>query len=138
MKNRRNNKAVTEVLGTLLMLVLGALIFSFVNVILLSPSSAPTPQYVKIDSYIIDENITLIHQGGNALSLDVNVTFKIDDDTFSFSVSELLDSEYTDDGLWNIGDQAVYHAGCLINKYVEVKVIDFEKNYLILDEVLQN
>jgi len=137
MKIKEDNQAVSEILGSLLMLVLGAIIFSIVSVILLSPSSVPVPQYVKIECEIIDENITITHQGGDALSLNIEVTFKIDNNDYIFLIDELLENEYKDDGFWNIGDQIIYHAGNLENLPVEIVIVDLDKNFLLFDRALQ-
>lgn len=137
MKINEDNIAVSEILGTLLMLMLGAIIFSIVSVILLSPSSAPAPQYVKIECEIIDENITITHQGGDALSLNIEITFKIDNNDHIFLINGLLEDEYKDDGFWNIGDQIIHHAGNLENLPVEIVIVDLDKNFLLLNEILQ-
>ena len=137
MKLIGNDKAVSEVLGTLLMMVLGVIIFSIVSVVLLSPSSVPAAQYVKLDCEIIDHNITITHQGGDALSLNIKITFYIGDDTHVFTIDELLDSYYSQDGFWNIGDQIIYNAGDFENLPVKIQIIDLENNFLLLDEVLQ-
>ena len=137
MKLIENNKAISEIIGTLLMMVLGAIIFSIVSVVLLSPSSAPAPQYVKIECEIIDQNIIITHQGGDALSLNIDITFMIGDDTQIFSIDELLDRDYSQDGFWNIGEQIVYHAGDIEDIPVKVQIVDLENNFLLLNEVLQ-
>ena len=137
MKIKENKIAVSEVLGTLLMIGLGVIIFSIVNVILLSPSSAPAAQYVKIECEIIDENIIITHQGGNALSLNIKVNFKIDDNDFIFLIDELLEDKYKDDGFWNIGDQIIYNAGNLENLSVEIIIVDLDNNFLLLNKTLQ-
>ena len=100
-------------------------------------SSAPAPQYVKIECEIIDQDIIITHQGGDALLLNIDITFNIGGVTQIFSIDELLDNSYSQDGYWNIGEQIIYNAGNMENLAVKVQIVDFENNFLLLNEVLQ-
>ena len=54
----------------------------------------------------------------------------IGDDTQIFSIDELLDQDYSQDGLWNIGDQIIYHAGDIEDLPVKIQIVDLENNFL--------
>ena len=71
----KSNSAVSEVLGTILLLLINVGLFSVVAISaysLLPSNSAPSTDII---CQVNGDNIILTHQGGDALSLDTKIGF---------------------------------------------------------------
>ena len=79
MKTKRANNAISEIIGTMLMLGISVSLFSVVYISVLTvPYSPPTPS-ANIIYQIEGGNIILSHYGGKALNLDTEIVMKVDD-----------------------------------------------------------
>ena len=132
MKNKRAYNAVTELVGTAILLGLAITLFSIVQVIALSyPYNPSTPSARLVGT--VDQNIILIeHHGGESLSLDTKIVIDIGNETVSKTVEELLiDSNGNDK--WNIGEKLAYQFNYSLNLLeADVISIDVESSEVIL------
>jgi hypothetical protein len=152
MKNNRKNQAISELLGTTLLLGIAIGLFAIIQFAILSYPYEPAPPSVNIVGsieYIENSNdqIILDHRGGESLELDTRILFHIGDQTININVgdSNYLDSTEKDDNKWGIGETLVFIPMADANppidltsdKHVEVLIIDLESNSIIMRAVLQ-
>jgi hypothetical protein len=128
-----NKFAVSEVFGTLVILMISVSLFSIVYVLALT--MPPLPQTNSADIYLSynGTKIFLTHSGGNELNLNIKINIKIDSEPlFNGTVQNGLDAEAIENNLWGFGEQFVYDAGYeILNHHVEVIIIDEESNSII-------
>ena len=140
-KIKRGNKAVSDVVGTILLLIIAVSIFSVLYFVVLSPVFMPdshsAPVSVDIIGTIEGNNIILEHRGGDAISLDSTLLVNIGGLKQKSTVKDYLNNESKEDGNWNMGERLVYPAGDITGLQVEVTVIDEGCNYVIISGSLQ-
>lgn len=133
LKNPKNsNEAVSELIGTVLLLGMAVAIFSIIYLGVLSTSIDTEEPNPIIVANIEGSNIILEHRGGEQLSLDTKVTFTIQNETVLKSVGELL-IDTNKDAHWNIGERLSYPFN-YSNFPLEADIIsiDVEGNKIIL------
>jgi len=86
----KKNNAVSEIIGTILLLAIAVSAFAVIYLQFTS-DNGPTPEtYVNIYGDIIKENIILTHRGGESLDGDDPITFTIAGKTISYNISKYL------------------------------------------------
>ncbi len=136
-KIKINNSAVSEVLGTVLILAITVVILSSVYIAaftLPSPSKAPVLNVVGMTAN--DKDIILSHQGGDDLSLNSILILTIGGKEIKYEIKDLLDQKSAEDGFWNIGEELVFSHD-IRNLQVEVKIIDANSNSVVMMGLLQ-
>jgi len=131
--NKRKNKAITEIVGTMLLLGISVSLFTIVYISVLSvPSTPPTPS-ANIVCTADGAIIVLKHCGGKALDLETKVLLIIGNEPpQEIIVKDYLDDESKADDLWGIGEQMVYTNGSILGNQIEINVIDAESNSIIM------
>jgi len=106
MKLKNINDAVSEVLGTILLLGMAVSVFTILSVVVLSYPFDPSPPTVHLMSYIDENNIIIEHRGGENLHLETEITIKINDSiVFETTAGEKISENTTnEDNYWNIGE----------------------------------
>ena len=140
MKNNRANKAVSDIVGTVLLLGMTIALFSVLCVGVLSYPSSPSEPAVNLVGTIIetpDDAVYLLleHCGGEALDLDTKVIITIDDDPDEFIIGDgdYLTEEDKIDNKWSIGEGLVYPIdGGIDEKQVKITVVDTKSNSVIM------
>ncbi|MDH7506669.1 MAG: hypothetical protein QHH15_02630 [Candidatus Thermoplasmatota archaeon] len=136
---KRNNYGISEMFGTVLLLSIAVSSFVIVHAnLLLNPFSQDRP-FTTVVGWKQGENITLLHRGGEPLSLKTKVTFEIGNNSFNIVIGNYLDSESKYDGEWNIGEILIYNPpgfDDLADVDVKVTVFDVETNTIIMSEQL--
>jgi len=129
---KKEDKAVSETIGTLLLLGISISLFSVIyfSVMTIYPISA-SPS-VNIICSVEDNDILIEHRGGKTLDLDTKFIVTIDGSGEKFTVNDYLSSEFKANGVWNIGEQVVYPVGDITNKKVSLSVIDDHSNSVIM------
>jgi len=137
MKIKRADDAVSEILGTILLLTIVVAVFSGIYIFVLAPPSDIPQPFVTITGKMEGTTITLTHRGGDSLDLDTELVLNIGDTTYLIAVESCLD-DTNGDGLWNIGEQVVYApTEDITYLYVDAKVIDSETNSMLFTAVFQ-
>ena len=134
---RINNSAVSEVLGTVLVLAISVVILTSVYIAafsLPSPNKAPVVNVVGMTAN--EKDIIISHQGGDDISLDSIVVLSIGGKEIKYEIGDLLDPKDAEDGFWNIGEELVYNHD-IRNLQVEVKIIDKNSNSVVMMGLLQ-
>jgi hypothetical protein len=141
MKLIKNDAAVNEIIGTIIMLIVATSVFSAVFAVVMSAPTPPSDIFVNLEASIRGENITITHIGGEALSLDTKITFKIDNNKENYTVNDLLDIILHENG-WNIGEQIIFQSSILENNNIvhtiHIQVVDKEINTLLMDVELKS
>lgn len=137
MKNKRAKKAVSEIVGTALLLGIAIALFSIVQVIALNLPYNTNPPSVRLVGNIENETIYIVHHGGESLSLDTEIIFRINDNTYSWTAREILNqSSSNGDNVWNIGEKVDYY-GDFSGKQVMITVVDVESSSVIMQSTIQ-
>ena len=136
MKIKRADDAVSEMLGTILLLTIVVSVFSGIFISVLAPPSDIPQPFVTITGKMEGTTITLTHRGGDSLPLSSLLSVTVGDSTNSTIVGDCLDSASKDDGRWNIGEKLNYSSGIIANHKVMVTVTDVESNSVVFIGVL--
>jgi len=131
-KNNQNH-AVSEVVGTILLLGISVTLFSVIYTSVLSiPYTPPTPNS-NIAYSLHGTNLTLANVGGKPLELDTEVRILINDALYkSYKVGDYLDASKTN---WGMGEQLIFDLSGYISETeysVEVQVIDVNSNSIVM------
>jgi hypothetical protein len=129
---KRANKAVSEMVGTILLLAMSVSFFSIVYISILTIYPLSSSPSVNLICSVEDNNFTLEHRGGKTLDLNTKFIIKIDSSINNFTAGDYLSIESKDDGVWNIGERVVYPVGDITNKKVSLSVVDIESNSVIM------
>ncbi|DAC72004.1 MAG TPA: hypothetical protein DSN98_07500, partial [Thermoplasmata archaeon] len=132
-KIKKIDTAVSEVLGTILLLSIVSGLFSVVAISamnLIPNNSSPSTIIV---CQVNDYNISLIHMGGDSLNVDTMITFLDDVGTSkSIVVKDYLDTKSKSDNLWGVGEKVVYSYRDFIGKNIRVIINDIPTHSNIL------
>lgn len=129
---KNSNKAVSEIIGTVLLLGLAVTIFSGIYVSVLSVPLNTNEPIPIIVATIEGSNIIFEHRGGKELSLDTRVEIVIQNEKTLKTVGELL-IDTNEDNQWNIGERLAYPFQYSINQLeADVISIDVDGNKVIL------
>lgn len=152
MKIKREDEAVSEIVGTILLLLIAMAVLSSVYMYVLSyplPNPAPHVEIVGtlegrnriltgLGTYEEECDIVLTHRGGESLSLlDLKVLIAIDNTVENITIGDYLDSKSKEDGRWGIGEQLVLPARDITNLQIEITVVDTVSDSVIFTGIFQ-
>ena len=104
MKQKNYTLAVSEIVGTMLLLLIAISAFTVIYFGVLSDDGPPPETFVKIKGMVEGTNIILEHQGGEPLKGDSWISIDLPGEDISGPISEFLHDENSD-GFWNIGER---------------------------------
>ena len=108
LRKLRAKLAVSEIIGTVLLLGIATSCLSIIYFNVLSnPAPNPAP-IVEISGTIEENQLILMHRGGEPLDLDTDFVLNIGGKSLSFKVEDFLDSSSKEDGVWSIGEKIIY------------------------------
>jgi len=139
MKNKRTNNAVTEVLGTAMLLGMAVVLFSALQIIVFAYPFEPSAPSVNLVGTMDGDNVTIEHHGGESLSLDTELLLTICGNESIITAGNYLDSNTSNgDQLWNIGEKVSYTPSVAVTGCrVEVTVVDVETNSIVMRGTIQ-
>lgn len=140
---KRNNKAVSEILATILLLSISLLLLSIVYSIVLNDATSPSSTYHVSSAQIIasadEQNVVFQNNGGVPLNLNTKLIITVAGQPFYLSAKDyVLDSN--GDGMWSIGEQINFDPlsiESLTGLEVTIKVINPDTNSLIMSGLVQ-
>ncbi|MBN2602607.1 MAG: type IV pilin [Candidatus Thermoplasmatota archaeon] len=140
-RNKFNKHAVSEILGTVLLLAMSIAIFTSVYFFVIDQSTSSkdrTPPSSSIAG-LTSENkyIILEHRGGEDVTLESKIVLLIGGKSYTYIVADLLDFESKKDGTWNMGEKLVFSAVDITDLQVEVTITDSLSNSVIMGGILQ-
>jgi uncharacterized repeat protein (TIGR01451 family) len=132
----RKTIAVSEIIGTLLMLGIATSSFSVIYYNIAStPAPTPTP-IVEISGSISENQVVLMHHGGETLALDTELMINVGEKTKKIKIGDFLDNESKKDGVWNLGEKVIYPIiydyDYLEHPYGKICVVDRQSNSLLM------
>ncbi len=145
-KIKRTDDAVSEIIGTVLLLMIVVAVFSGIYTIVLTPPSDTPQPFVTIVGKIedmddvvvgnlgnLDEtvDVILIHGGGESISLDSRILITIGSTIVNMTVGNCLDTKSKEDGAWTIGERIVYPIGNKTCLPVDITIVDVASNSVI-------
>ena len=140
MKLKTGDSAVSEIIGTIILLFIAVSTFSAIYLNVLSDNGPNPEAYVTITGRIESGEVIFTHQRGEALDLESQVLLTIAGEHHEqLSVKDLLDDISKSDGLWNIGEQLSFSQPNidLTDKQVEATIVDKDSNSLVFWGTLQ-
>ena len=142
MKIRKfGNGAVSEVFGTIVLLVISVILFTAVYASFFAVEVNPAPPSVNIVGTIEDNNIILAHRGGEQLDLNTKVIISPDSGTTeNLKVGDKLPDELKSDDYWDIGEDLILNLDDLEDytrfDNIRVTVVDIASNTVIMSGTL--
>ena len=140
-----DKKAVSEVLGTILVLLISVSLFSVVYASLFSIDADKETPSVSIVGGIEDNNLILYHMGGRSLELDTEVVMGINNnsETISINVNDYLNDTYKINNNWDIGEKLIVNLTDFTNfqrfASLDLTVVDQEsRSAVMLGEVQED
>jgi hypothetical protein len=109
MDEYRQTSAVSEIVGTMLLLIIAVAAFSTVYLNVLSDEGPAPYVHNNIVSYVEGLDIVLEHQGGHPLSLDTTISIEIGPSDDRITVKDYLSPEDKADNEWNVGEKIRYN-----------------------------
>jgi len=152
MNNKRMGKAVSEIVGTILLLLIAVAILSSVYMYVLSYPLPSPASYARIAGTLEGRNrrdtglgtyeeecdIVLIHRGGESLPLDSKILITIGSTVDNITIGDCLDSKSKEDGKWNVGEQLVFQCRDVTNLQIKIIVIDTVSDSVIFMGIFQD
>ena len=102
MNRYRSNVAITEIIGSMILLLIAVGTFSLIHSTILSDDGPEPETYVKIMGEVIGSNVIMEHQGGESLELDTEISITIAGTEYNGLVSNWLNDK-NNNGEWNLG-----------------------------------
>ena len=140
-KKIRSNRAVSEIVGVVLLLGITVVLFAFLNFSVFHLSfgdSVPSVNLIgSLDKTQAYDNITIEHNGGESLDGKTQIIITIGSNTTPIkrNVSDLL-NDLNGDDKWNFGE-TVEFPNHTKGQYIQALVVDPNLNAIILSVVLQ-
>ena len=142
----KHNKAVSELLGTILLLVISVTVFSVVYASLFSAQANPSTPSVNLVGTIKSNNLLIEHFGGKSLSLRTKVLIDFNEESIDnimliIGNDNYLSDEAKADKRWDIGEKFLFSLdgipGFIRYNPIDVLVIDVESNSIVMDGTVQ-
>jgi len=138
MKHKKTDEAVSEIVGTILLLGITVSLFSVICVIVLSYPFSPSSPSTNLVGMVEEDYLLIEHRGGKALELGTKVSLTIGDNMSEIiTVEAHLNNESKEDNRWGIGEWFVYQDSNITGKKVGIAVVDIESDSVILIETFQ-
>ena len=139
MKIRRTDDAVSEIVGTILLLGITISLFSVICGVVLSYPFSPSSPSTNLVGMVEGEYLLIEHRGGKTLELETKVSLTIGDNMSEIiTVRDYLNTESKADNLWGIGEWFVYQNSNITGKKVGIAVVDLESDSVILIETFHS
>jgi hypothetical protein len=142
MQSDKSNLCVTEILSTMILLVIAVGVISSIYLSVFSNLNPSEDTIVDLVGRIESGDIIIEHHGGENLELDTEVMLTIGGRNVEIVVGDYLDNSAKEDGNWNIGEKVIYPSSEFSDiEELEldiISVVDTETNSLLLFGLLQS
>ena len=135
LKINNNNQAVSEVLGSILLIVISVSLFSTVYAVLFTTDVQNSTPAVDIVGTIDDNKLILEHRGGESLLTKTEVILTFSNGgkkIFSVNDENYVNNNSKEDGKWDIGERVVFPLFNLENfsrfDILDITVVDKKSN----------
>ena len=145
MKIKNSDTAISQILAASLLLLMALAILSMVYMYYLSYPLPDSPPYVDISGTVEGRTryltglgtyeeyfyIILTHRGGESLPLGTKALINVANRSEDLTIGDHLESEYTEDGVWGIGEQMILQADNITNNQVDIIVYDSQSDHVV-------
>ncbi|DAC72398.1 MAG TPA: hypothetical protein DSN98_05305 [Thermoplasmata archaeon] len=140
---KRNDKAISEIIATILLLSISLALLCIVYTLVFNNATSPsTTTHVSSAQLVAsadEKNVILQNNGGVPLALNTKLIITIGGQDFFVSAKDyVVDSN--GDGEWSIGEQIIFNPASLDSLYgleVTIKVINEDTNSMIMAGLVQ-
>ena len=151
MKIEREDRAISQIVGAILLLLIALSILSTVYMYVLFyplPNPASCVEIVGtlegrnrvltgLGTYEGECNVVLTHRGGESLPLDSEILMAIGGIMENITVGDCLDDKSKEDRVWGIGERLVFPAKDITNHQMVITFIDTLSDSVIFTGVFQ-
>ncbi len=147
-KYKKNNSAITDMIGTLMLLAITVGMFSVVYFFVFTIEVTDQPSSINIIGYVYDDKVYFEHCGGPSVNIS-EITIKLNIDGIEYNKNPYLDNDFSilidntkgDPDLLEIGEILTYYnnsnPNLLNNTFVSVRIIDSITNSHLMSGILQ-
>ena len=104
MRNKRKNLAVSEIIGTVLLLGITVTLFSILCVVVLAYPHISAPPSVNLVGMIDNDCLIIEHRGGESLSPDTIIVISNETSTTRHILKNVNISDYSNNSQWDVGE----------------------------------
>jgi len=134
-----NNSALTEVIGTVLLLAITVALFSVLYLLIMPSTAIDSAPSVNIVGFIDDQTVVFEHHGGNSLNIErITNVIKIGGYRYTIPFDVSYFTDINSNNQWDIGEKIYFYAGNLSGLHVEGIVIDEASNTALFIGNLQD
>jgi len=146
---KRKNHAVSEIVGTVMLLGMAIAMFTLVQLFAFGLlSENPNSPSVRLIASIENGNVTIVHNGGESLPSSTKILFTINDDYSNTTRINISDDNYLNEsnskkpnGNWDISEKVVYTVSDFDyisgKDFVLVMVLDDSSNSVIMSATIR-
>jgi len=137
---KRKNHAVSEIIGTVMLLGIAIAMFSLVQLFAFGLlSENPNSPSVRLVASVEDSNIIIVHNGGESLPLNTRILYTINGTPQDpFNAGDSIIENDPKNNLWGIGEIVKYNSEKdLESSNVEILVVDVKSNSVIMRTIIQ-
>ena len=142
-KTKRTNKAVSEIVGTILLLGIAVSLFSTVYIFVINESLNPSDRLpsVNIIGTTEGKNVVFENRGGESLPSDSVICFlSVAGVQMNMTIGPYL-QDTNGNGLWDIGEKLVFNSSNLgvdiTNLQIDAAIIDKTSGLLVMQGTIQ-
>jgi len=143
-KQLKSNNAVSEVVGTILLLGIAVALFSVLYYMVLAEPFETNNPYPSIATYVEGGNIVIEHRGGNELGADSHFEYTIGGKAYHFTMKDLIQGtegayleDINSDEKWNFGERIIIpYDASLDNSIANLQGSDSDENRVSMDGML--
>jgi len=143
LKNKRLNHAISEVIGTVLLLIMAVSLFSVVYVFVVNEAFNPeeNPPSVAIAATTEGKNLIFENRGGKSLSSQSLICFlSVAGQQMNMEIGPYLE-DTNGNGMWDAGERLVFNETAIgidiTGLQVDAAIIDKETDSLVMSGTLQ-
>lgn len=108
-KIKLGDRAVAEIVGSILLLAIAVAVFSVIYMQVLSDEGPSPETHVTIVGKLEGNNLVFEHRRGEGIDIDSIISLYFEGNLlFSGKISNLLDNSSLQNGIWDIGERIVY------------------------------
>jgi FlaG/FlaF family flagellin (archaellin) len=104
LKDKRKNAAVSEIIGTVLLLGITVALFTVLCVVVLAYPHSSSPPSVNLVGMIDNDYLIIEHRGGESLSMDTIIIISNDSSEYRYILKDVNMVYYTNNSQWDVGE----------------------------------
>lgn len=138
MKIKNSDEAISEIVGTILLLGIAVILFSALFIFVLSSPFTPSSPSANLIGFVEGNNVIIEHHGGDSLDLDTTeILIRKGYDGTRVNAGDYVD-DTNGNGKWDIGERLVYSFnGSITGWQIETDIIDQLSNSIVMSGILQ-